>query len=334
MDAKLEKELEKQVKKEQTKGQNKVWLFVRENLAKIALVPISIIYIIYGLFMLQKKDATIVEIIGSIIISIVMGTAIAICMMNAGLNDAKKTPEFKEKVKDFNDVKKEAVEYQDKLPTYCNMKNIRELEETREDILQSVLLDAKLWKLGYYDKHKEDLTMEQIIALNRVKNVKIDKTTSRDLMSSDTANPKKNKYGKYGKNKREYLTQKNVQGVLITLIVSIVFGYYSLEPLFNEDTLSTLVWNIFQIVMWLALGIIKYCDAKSFMLDEFAENNIVTKTNILREFIAIMKKRPQLLEDFETEQDKKIKEFLKEQEEQNNECNKEENNRSTEEIWK
>ena len=55
------------------------------------------------------------------------------------------------------------------------MEYLRELEETREDILQSVLLNPKLWKLGYYDKNKQDLTQEQLYALHRVKNIKLDK---------------------------------------------------------------------------------------------------------------------------------------------------------------
>lgn len=318
MDNKISKEIEKQIRKENSKGQNKVWLYIKDNIAKLALIPISITYIIYGLFMIEKKEESILNILASISISIVMGTAIAICMMNAGFNDAKKTQEFKDKKRDLEEAKNEAVNYQDKLPTFCNMKNLRELEETREDILQSVLLNPKLWKLGYYDKNKQDLTQEQLYALHKVKNIKLDKIRSRDLMIMDTSRNKKNKYGKYGKNKREYLTQKNIQGLLMTLIISIVFGYYSLVPLFNKDTISTLVWNIFQIIMWLTMGVIKYCDAKSFILDEFVENNIVTKTNILREFIAVMKNNPKMLIEFETEQDKKIKEFLKEQEEQEN----------------
>ena len=97
MDNKISKEIEKQIRKENSKGQNRVWLYIKDNIAKLALIPISITYIIYGLFMIEKKEESILNILASISISIVMGTAIAICMMNAGFNDAKKTQEFKDK---------------------------------------------------------------------------------------------------------------------------------------------------------------------------------------------------------------------------------------------
>ena len=45
MESKVSKEIEKQIRKE-TKGQNKVWLYIKDNIAKLALIPISITYII------------------------------------------------------------------------------------------------------------------------------------------------------------------------------------------------------------------------------------------------------------------------------------------------
>lgn len=312
------KEIEKQIA-HKTKKQNKAISFIKENLSKFLLIPIALIYILYGLFSITKKDASLIAILGSIAAGLITGTIIYINMMNAGINDAKKTDDYKLANKAFDDEKEAIAEYQNKLPAFCTMKQKNEIIEAQRVILQCAMLDYKAWKYGYYE-NKEDLSLEQKAALEKVKKIHIEPLKANDLLNRDTSNRKRReKYGRYGRSKSDYLSGKTFKSITWTLVMAIVFGYYGLAPfIINDDTIAQLVWNTFQIIMWLGMGVLKYIEAKSFVIDEYLENNIVVKTMYLKEFKAIMKTDPVSLDSYETDADREIKEFIKRKEAEEN----------------
>lgn len=310
------KELEKNIVRSK-KGQNKVWGWIKENISKLILIPIALFYILYGIFALTRKDADILEIVGSIALGLFTGTIMYINLMRAGIQDGKKSDEYKAKEKEHTKVSEDIVEYQDKLPAYCNFKQRQELENERVAILQNAMLDYKAWQYGYY-KNRMDLTPVQLEALERVKNIKIDPIKPSDLLTKDNRR-NKTKYGRYGRNSGDYIRGKSFISILTTVAMAIVFGYYALEPvIMNKDTISKLVWNTLQIILWLSFGFIKYVDAKTFIIDEYSENNIVVKTSYLKEFLAIIKTNPNLLDEYEDPKDKEIREFIKRKEEEQN----------------
>ena len=73
IEAKALKEMEKEMS---FKKNGNIANFIKENLSKIMVLIMSISYVFYGLFLFKTKDRTIVEILGSISVSLFMGTSI------------------------------------------------------------------------------------------------------------------------------------------------------------------------------------------------------------------------------------------------------------------
>lgn len=78
---------------------------VRENLQKIIIVIVSLIYIVQGLFTLQTKNATILDILGSIAISVVVGVIISASLNSMGVKDGRKSNAFIQSIKTYGETK-------------------------------------------------------------------------------------------------------------------------------------------------------------------------------------------------------------------------------------
>ena len=74
-----------------TKEKRKFGDVLKENLQKITIILVSIIYIVQGLFTIAKKDTSIWDILGSIAFSIVVGVVISSSMNSMGLKDGRKS---------------------------------------------------------------------------------------------------------------------------------------------------------------------------------------------------------------------------------------------------
>lgn len=83
LEQKAMKEMEKEFIK---KDSNNVINFFKDNITKFMVLLMSLVYIFYGLFLLRSKDRTIAEILGSIAVSVIMGTTIGLCLRIAGLS--------------------------------------------------------------------------------------------------------------------------------------------------------------------------------------------------------------------------------------------------------
>ncbi len=309
IEAKALKEMEKEMS---FKKNGNIANFIKENLSKIMVLIMSISYVFYGLFLFKTKDRTIVEILGSISVSLFMGTSIYLCLRTAGLSDARRNDLFKKVAKDFDDTVSSVANDCDKIPAFCNLKNELSLEEEKKRIIEKNFMNYKSWKKGFYDDEivYNKLTPKQQIALKVVHKVRIKGINPSDLVNSSIGLTEKDrkKYGEFGKSERDYKRQKTMSELGLMLLMGIVFGYFGLEQS-NTGNLATIVWNIFQVIMWIGNGIIKYFDARNFILNDYCELNLRKKIGLLNEFKSILNNNPSLLKNYsddveETEENK------------------------------
>lgn len=313
---KILKEIEKRMKKE--KGGTNAINFVKDNLSKIMVVVIASIYVLYGAFVLEKTDSTIEEIIGNISVALIIGTSISFCMRRAGSQDAMKSDYYNAIREEHARAKEEIINDIDKLPNFCNMKNKIDIEAYKKSLIETINLNYKAWKLGFYDKeeNKSKLSIKQKLILSKINDVSIKKINSMDILNEANGSSTKEleRFGRFGKSEKEYSRNKTFTGVLGMLIFSIVFGYYTMRPVFEEETIATIVWNLFQVIIWVGNGCLKYYDNKNFILYEYSEKNIKTKTNLLKEFKAVLRNNPAILDKYSDNVDDDIDKFIKEKE--------------------
>lgn len=299
---------------------------LKENIQKIAILGMSILYILQGIFEFRTKETTILEIIGNVALSFVIGILIKDNLVSLGLRDGRRSDDFKNSLQYYAQVKEQATEYFDKLPEWCRYKNAKELEWLRQDIITMAGLSWKGYKYGYYELHPEKLNEEQQKAIQRCKDAKISKLSSDELLS-DLPSAKK-KFGKrFGIDEKEYQLKTNIQSILSKIATAMICGFFTLSPLINasnwKEVLAKVLWNAIQIIMWLTFGVISYANAKGFILNEYRQTHIIQKTEYLNEFIQTMKKEPQVIEEFnkDVELDEYINEFVKERTEKSNNNN-------------
>lgn len=292
---------------------------LKDSIPKIAIFVISIVYITQGIFQFVKKDSSLLEILGNITIATILGLTLSDLFRKMGLKDGKKDTLYVESLKAYGKVKADATPYFDRLSSWCDYKNVQELEEAKKDIIQRAGLNWKAYKFGYYKEHNDKLTNDQIDTIHKADKCKIAKLYSQELLS-DFSKSRLDK-NKFGQDVGSYAAKDFTSETLGKILTGVVFGLYGLAPIvLNESAISGMLWNMFQIGMWLVFGIIKYFNAFSFIVDEYRQSHIISKTEYLNEFIITMQNNPDVIKQYgdEVEIDKYIEEFIKEREAQRN----------------
>lgn len=298
---------------------------IKENLQKISILLISFVYIVQGVFTIKQRNTTILEIIGGVILSVIIGVLISNNMTSMGVRDGRRSEKFLDSEKCYGETKERATPYFDKLFAWCEFKNDQELNLKKKEIIQNAGLSWKAYRIGYYKEHTEGLKENQIKAIDEANNCKIEKINNRILLSDVSNNMDDLLFGKkqrkFGLSEREYRAKASVSDIFAKFFIGLVSGLYMLAPLINgenwKDIVAHILWNTLHIVIWLAVGIIKYSNAKAFMEDEYRQTHIIQKTEYLNEFIVTMQNSPQVVEEYrenEDDIDNYIAELIKEKE--------------------
>lgn len=295
---------------------------LRENIQKILILIVSVVYISQGLFSLSKKDTTILEILGDIGLSIVIGLILSASLNSMGIRDGRKSEVFEASMKAYGETKSKATKYFDKLQSWCDYKNSIELEAKKKEIILSAGLSWKGFKFGYYDEFPEKLTDRQKEMILRAKSAKVEKLYSGDLLSDSNRDKTflGKTFGRFGKSEREYSAIVNASDAVWKIGIGIICGLYMLKPVFSEQILANMTWNALQILLWLAFGSMKYANAKYFMEYEYRQTHVIQKTEYINEFFITMENNPKIIEEFDDEPDidKYILDYIQKKEIQKN----------------
>lgn len=306
------------------KDKRKFTEIFKENLQKLIIIVVSIIYIVQGLFALGTKDTTIWDILGNIGMSIVVGVVISSSLNSMGLKAGRYSETFMSSLIAYGTAKEQATPYFDKLSSWCDYKNAQELEAKKKEIIQNAGLNWKAYKLGYYDKeeHLEKLEERQIRALKDAKFCKISRLVSYELLSDLPQGKTVNVFGKvitpkrFGEDESGYKARNAATDLFTRIFMSVICGAYTLIPLINAENkaemIAGMIWNAMQILLWLTFGIMKYMNAKSFMEDEYRQTHIIQKTELLNEFVITIQNNPSVIVEYseDAEIDQYIVEYI------------------------
>lgn len=296
--------------------------FFRDNFQKIILILICVIYVVQGLFKFQKTEATLVEIIGNIALSIFVGLTISLNLRSMGLKSGRNSDVFVASVQTYGEVKDKATPMFDKLPSWCEYKNAQELEFKKKEIIQGAGLNWRGYKLGYYESNNDKMNDVQKKAYDEAKNCRIFKFYSNELLS-DLPRIDLRTQSRFGKTEKDFKKEENLTDFVVKVGIGIICGLYTLTPLINGDNsqeiIAGIIWHAIQIILWFSIGILKFADARSFIIDEYRHTHIIQKTELLNEFIVTMQNSPHVIEEYDEdlEIDEFIEEFLQRRENKN-----------------
>lgn len=309
----------------------KAFAYIKSNMAGVILILLCIFFIIQDCFKMTRTGASLEEIVGSIAKNIIFGISISVLLRIQGLNDGKKSDEFRGSLKNYAASKTNIAENQDILPAYCNYKNETKLNDTKKQYLEENGFSYKKYIEGFYEKEEiiEKLTEEQKNILSRVNKVTIHRITPNELMYESSEFRKKPDYFNESKdrssNEINYLSSSSIKDIISKVVLGVVFGCYALDPLINEDTLSGIIWSIFKLLVYLFFGFIAYMDAYNYTLNEYRHTHLIQKTYLLEECAVIIEKNPDLLHKY-SDEEMVIKQFeIKEEKENDDSGRKEEN---------
>lgn len=285
--------------------------YLKDRLQYIAILVVSVIYIFQGFFELVQKDTTILDILGNIALSVIVGLIITTALNISGLKDGANDDKFIASMKAYGEAKTKSTQFFDKLSSWCHYKNEQDLEFKKKDIIQGAGLSWKGFKVGYYETHTDKLTDEQKKALNDAKKCQIAKIKSDELLSDLPKQSVFNPNNRFGEGKDDYQKKEFVIDLITRVGMAIVCGLYVLQPIINSEALGNILWNSCQIMLWVSFGIIKYFNARSFMVDEYRHSHIILKTEYLNEFVVTMQKNPGVIDKYLNE-DNEIDSFIEE----------------------
>lgn len=300
-----------------TKSKKKLVDVFRENLQKLVIFLVSILYMVQGIFEIQQRESTILDILGNISLSIIVGIIISSNLNSMGLKDGRNSEIFTLSVKTYGLAKEKATPKFDKLSAWCEYKNAWELEAKRKEIIQGAGLSWKGYKFKYYENNFEHLSDSQKEALKKAKNCKIDRISSQELLS-DLPKMKNVGHGRFGESEHDFKVRNFQLDLISRIFMGVILGLYGLEPLVTGENLneiiSGVIWNTMQIILWLSLGLMKYANARSFIEDEYRQTHIIQKTELLNEFIVTMENNPDVIKEYDEDEiiESYIEEFIRE----------------------
>ena len=284
---------------------------LKDNLQKLVIAAVSIVYVFQGLFAIQKKDATIWDVLGSIGLSIIVGMIISSSMKSLGLRDGRRSKAFVGSMKAYGEAKEKATQYFDKIQAWCSYKNDLELEARKKEIIQNAGLKWQLYKIGYYDANIPE-EKEQIAALEHAKKCKIERLTTSEMLS-DLPSGKFMKR-RFGQTENEYKTRGFMSDFISKTLTGVICGLYGLSPLFTEGDVyeiwAGILWNLIQIMMWLTFGMMAYQNSKTFMEDEYRQTHLIQKTELLNEFMVTCQNAPEAIAKYEDAEKNSVQQYI------------------------
>ncbi len=91
-----------------------------------------------------------------------------------------------------------------------------------------------------------------------------------------------------GRSKREYVRQSSKADVVTKLLTAFLFGYYGVT-LIHEFSAAALIWTLFQVGVFLAMGVLRMQSSQIYVTDEY-RGRINKKIDVLQQFETDLKK--------------------------------------------
>ena len=269
-----------------------------KNAGYLAVLLISIAYIVSSLVTISKTGKSILEIIGAGVLSLIVGVLITSAFRSTGVRKGDESDIMLSTNELHGKTVDEITPYIDKLDSYCENENKEALRRIRTKILAKaglkyescfdengialeITIDYKSCQPSAVSSQREvkKKIKQKKRAYNRAVHLKFKPLLASNLTSNGVSadNP-----FDFGTSKKEYASQKNMTDLFSRVLMAIIFGYFSVSLATSIDY-ATLIWNALQIVMYIVGGVIQMYASYNWIVDDYRQS-IIKKIDYLQKF--------------------------------------------------
>ena len=268
-----------------------------KNAGYFAVALISLIYVASSLVNISRTGRSIYEIIGTGVLSLIVGTMINGVFRSIGVRRGDED----ERTVATNSLHAKAVDeivpHIEMLDRFCEEENKRALREIRTRILANEGLKySDYFDEDGYLKNTEPFTQPLPEGRHHVHKIRHDERakerayhkalrvkikpliasnlTSDGVRSSDPFD--------FGKSKKEFTSQKNASDIVIKLLMAVIFGYFGVS-LASEINVASIIWNALQIILYITGGVIQMYSSYMWVVDDY-RGSVIKKIDYLQKF--------------------------------------------------
>lgn len=286
----------------------KVKNFFVRNIGYFIVALVSLIYIATAIITIDKTGKTLGQIVADSALVFFLGFFITRVFDLQGILSGEQDDRVIKAINVHGETVVKISPYIDRLDKWCRLKNEENLRIQRTRILateglkyvdyfnadgssKKIVVDEERMKNKLLRKNE----IKRIACFNKALRLKLTPLTAGELTSesSKTHDP----YN-FGRTKAQYEKQKATSDLISKIFIAIIFGYYAVKTI-EHFNVATLIWNCFQVGIFLMIGVIGMIRSFLFIVDEW-RGRVVKKTNHLEMFYDFMMKNPNF--DQETEE--------------------------------
>lgn len=273
-----------------------------KNIHYLTVILISLVYIGGSMIMISKTGRSVAEIIGTGLLSMVVGFLINGIFRQIGLRRGDEDEKMQATINLHSKTVEKVLPYVDKLEDFCQ----RENEGIRKRLRTTILLEAGMDYKSFFDENGKQICVNPYLyskkeikevgfferfplrqknrqrkrALDKAVSLKLNQLTPTALTSwgGKSENP-----FDFGKSKTKYVKSQNATDLIMRLLLAIVFGYFGVT-LVSEINVASIIWNTLQIVTYLCSGAIQMYSAYVWVTDTY-RGTIMQKIDLLETFL-------------------------------------------------
>lgn len=275
-----------QVQSRQEIFTTKIQTWLKENISLLAIIIISVVYVLYGLITITETGKTLGQIIADGSVSFLMGYLIKTLLNNQGLVNGEKSEAFLKTKAFYLSLLDEINPYQHFLSGYCEYENELMLRKAQTSILKSHVLKYEDFINNTFDYGK--LTKSQKKAIKKARHLKLNYLNEAILLSDYHLSLDVGKDIKI--NKKTYQKHSNTITLIIMIASGILFGWFSVDKE-SGFSVAGAIWSLIQIAYYLGIGAVQYFQGYTFMTDTY-KTALIRKSNYLEKFRNMYKENP------------------------------------------
>lgn len=255
---------------------NKVLEFLKKNILNFLIAIVVIVFLVKDLIQIKESGRTVVEIIANSIVNLIVGQLIKNLFLQKGSNAGFNAPSYQRKLKRYSDEIEKTDPIIDKLDDFCEKKNEQRIQKAQKHVLRP----ARIKYEDFLTKTKEEVCKDktQLRTWDKAQAVKVQIITPENLVSE--TDPRYEK-GKKEETLKAHKAKEATKSFIIATLISVIFGYF--VPMLNENALAGMLWNLIQVAIWLAFGIVAYYQEYTYITVDYAQR-VLRKTTYLVEF--------------------------------------------------
>lgn len=267
-----------------------------KNAGYLAVLLISIAYITSSLVTISKTGKSAIEIIGTSVLSFIVGTLITSSFRSIGVSKGENSDVMVSTNKLHGNAVDEITPHIDRLDEYCERENKEALKRIRTKILAKaglkyedcfdengialeIKIDYKSCQPSAVSREEKKKIRQKKRAYNRAVHLRFKPLLASNLTSDGVS--AENPFD-FGSTKKTYTTQKNITGTFSRVLTAIIVGYFSVSLATSVDY-ATLIWNSLQIVMYIVGGVIQMYASYNWIVDDYRQS-IIKKIDYLQKF--------------------------------------------------